>query len=108
MVRPDDDRMREGLRYRGGTSVFAGIDMASIQSLGIGSGLLTSELLDDLIAAERAPAENRLNTQQAVTEAKISAYGEMRSTLAALEASLQGLTLASTFNSNTATSTDES
>ena len=34
--------------------------MASISSLGIGSGVLTSDLVDQLVAAERGPTDNRL------------------------------------------------
>ena len=51
--------------------------MASIQSLGVGSGLLTSELVDDIIATEREPVEARLDSEQELLEARISAYGEV-------------------------------
>ncbi len=81
--------------------------MASIQSLGIGSGLLTTELLESLLEAERAPVENRLNVKQELADARISAYGELRSALSSVEASLQALTLGSTFNANTAVSADD-
>ena len=82
--------------------------MASIQSLGIGSGLLTNELVDDIIATEREPAENRLNREQELLEARISAYGEISASVSAFSTALQGLSLPSTFNASTATSTNES
>jgi flagellar capping protein FliD len=82
--------------------------MASIQSLGIGSGLLTNELVDDIIATEREPAENRLNAEQALIEARISAYGEINASVSAFSSALQSLSLPSTFNASTATSTNES
>ena len=53
--------------------------MATISSLGIGSGLLTSELLESLLEAERAPVERRLDYQQEVVEARLSAWGELSS-----------------------------
>lgn len=81
--------------------------MASIQSLGIGSGLLTAELVDDIIATEREPTENRLNAEQEFVEAKISAYGEVSSSVSAFSSTLQALSLPSTFESSTASSTNE-
>lgn len=54
--------------------------MASISSLGIGSGLKLNELLDQLQDAERGklkPIERQLETQQT----KISAYGQLQSAL---------------------------
>lgn len=81
--------------------------MASIQSLGIGSGLLTNELVDDIIATEREPTENRLNAEEAFVEAKISAYGEVSGAVSAFSSTLQSLSLPSTFESSTASSTNE-
>ncbi|WP_447927941.1 flagellar filament capping protein FliD [Vreelandella sp. EE27] len=55
--------------------------MASITSLGVGSGLDLTGLLDQLEDAERGklePIERQIETQ----ETKISAYGQMKSTLA--------------------------
>ena len=37
--------------------------MASISSVGIGSGVLTSDLIDKLANAEREPTEKRLNAK---------------------------------------------
>ncbi|MFK7862718.1 MAG: flagellar filament capping protein FliD [Pseudohongiellaceae bacterium] len=81
--------------------------MASIQSLGIGSGLLTNELVDDIIATEKEPTENRLNAEQAFVEAKISAYGEVSGAVSAFSSTLQSLSLPSTFESSTADSSNE-
>ncbi|MCB1665323.1 MAG: flagellar filament capping protein FliD [Pseudomonadales bacterium] len=81
--------------------------MASIQSLGVGSGLLTSELVDQIIEAERAPVEARLDNKQTVAEAKISAYGEITSALSTFDSSLAALRLPSTFNASTVSSSNE-
>ena len=58
--------------------------MASIQSLGVGSGLLTSELVEDIISAEREATDLRLDARRAEVQAKISAYGSVRSGIDAL------------------------
>ncbi|MDO8908106.1 MAG: flagellar filament capping protein FliD [Pseudohongiella sp.] len=78
--------------------------MASISSLGIGSGLLTSELLENLIEAERKPAEARLNAQQELVDAKISAFGEVSSAVSTLSSALKSLNSLSAFNASTAVS----
>ncbi|PAV27387.1 flagellar cap protein FliD [Tamilnaduibacter salinus] len=53
--------------------------MAGISSLGVGSGVLNSDLVDQLVAAERKPVETRLTQETKRTEALISAYGKIRS-----------------------------
>ncbi|XOZ33851.1 flagellar filament capping protein FliD [Halomonadaceae bacterium KBTZ08] len=53
--------------------------MGGISSLGVGSGVLNSDLVDKLVNAERKPAETRLNQEKKETEAKISAFGKVRS-----------------------------
>jgi flagellar capping protein FliD len=55
--------------------------MAAIESLGIGSDLLTSDLVESIINADKASGELRLNTRQNVIDAKISAYGDVQSKL---------------------------
>ena len=82
-------------------------DMATIQSLGIGSGLLTSELLENLVNAERAPAELRLDSQKALVDAKISAFGEVSSAISQLNSSMKALNSVSAFNASTATSSNQ-
>ena len=65
--------------------------MASISSLGAGSGIFTNDLLNQLVQAERAPAKFRLDQKQAETEAKISAYGRVRSAIEGLSSPLAAL-----------------
>ncbi|MDP2285593.1 MAG: flagellar filament capping protein FliD, partial [Pseudohongiella sp.] len=81
--------------------------MATIQSLGIGSGLLTSELLENLVNAERAPAERRLDSQKALVDAKISAFGEVSSAISQLNSSMKALNSVSAFNASTASSSNQ-
>ena len=47
----------------------------------IGSGGLTSELIDSLVEAERAPTELRLDREQEDLDAQLSAYGQIQSSL---------------------------
>lgn len=53
--------------------------MAIIQSLGLGSGVLDSKLVDKIISAEKKDAESRIKQQQGLVKAKITAYGELKS-----------------------------
>ncbi len=53
----------------------------SVSSIGIGSGVLTSKLIEDLTAAERAPTELRLNRKEEEVQAELSAVGLLRSAL---------------------------
>ena len=78
--------------------------MASISSLGIGSGVLTSDLVDQLVAAERAPTENRLNQKAERTDALISAYGKLRSAVTELRLPMRQLGSADAMKSCSATS----
>ncbi len=81
--------------------------MASIQSLGVGSGLLTSELVEDIIAAEREATDLRLDAKKAEFEAKISAYSAIRSGLDGLISASGNLGDSEGFLLNTVTSTNE-
>ena len=81
--------------------------MAAIQSLGIGSGILTTELVEDLVAAEREPGELRLNLQQAEYEAEISGFGAITSALENLRTSTSALTTSGALESIVATSSDD-
>ncbi|MBV1877527.1 MAG: flagellar filament capping protein FliD [Pseudomonadales bacterium] len=81
--------------------------MASIQSLGIGSGLLTTDLVDDLVAAERKNSDLRLDLQQAEYEAEISAFGAITSAIENLRVATDGLKDQSSLQSITATSNDD-
>ncbi|WP_448584922.1 flagellar filament capping protein FliD [Thermaurantiacus sp.] len=57
-------------------------------ALGVGSGLDTAKLVKDLVAAQRAPFEKRLEDRAARVEARISALGQFRTALDALNRAL--------------------
>jgi flagellar hook-associated protein 2 len=65
--------------------------MAGISSLGIGSGVLNSDLVDQLVSAERQPTDQRLNFNQQRTEALISAYGTLKSAITDLRLPMRQL-----------------
>jgi len=82
--------------------------MAAIQSLGVGSGLLTSDLIDKIVAAERNDTDTRMNTKKAELDAKVSAFGAIKSSVDALRTAAKALGDASALLVNTATSSDAS
>lgn len=81
--------------------------MASIQSLGVGSGLLTSDLVEDIIAAEREGTDLRLDAKRAEYEAKISAFGAVRSGIDNLSNAASALGRSNTLLTNIVTSSNE-
>ena len=62
--------------------------MASIVSAGIGSGLDVNGLVSQLVAAERAPTDNRLNSDQSTTKTQISAFGALSGVMSGLQTAL--------------------
>jgi len=56
--------------------------MASITSTGIGSGLDVASIVQSLVAAEGQPVETRIARQEARAQAKLSAFGSLKSALA--------------------------
>ncbi len=80
--------------------------MLSIVSSGIGSGIDIQDLVSQLVASERAPAQTRLDRREADAHAKISAFGLLKSALATFQASLDKLEGTSAFDARSATSAD--
>ncbi len=78
--------------------------MASISSVGIGSGVLTSELIEKLANAERSPVEARLNRQEEGITAQLSLFGQIQSAVTDLRLPARTLANPSLFESKTITS----
>ncbi|XOV88287.1 MAG: flagellar filament capping protein FliD [Pseudomonadota bacterium] len=68
-----------------------------ITSSGIGSGLDVEGLVTQLVQAERSPTETRLNRQESVLQAELSAYGTLKGALATLQSSLGDVRKLSTY-----------
>ncbi|MGB0466194.1 MAG: flagellar filament capping protein FliD [Pontibacterium sp.] len=69
-----------------------------ISSLGAGSGIDVSSLVDSLVAVEKAPQSTRLEARKETLDAQISAYGVLKSSLSEFQAVLKPLVDADTFN----------
>ena len=82
--------------------------MAAIESLGLGSGVLTNDLVDKIVGAEREAADKRFEREETIIDARITAYGEIKSLASTLQVATSALSLPSTSGSTTATSSDES
>ena len=82
--------------------------MASISSLGIGSGIDIQSLVAGLIEAEGAAKSARLTRNEAIYEAKLSALSAVKSALSDFQGTFSQLKLTSTFNTYTASSSSSS
>src|SRR5262245_14162394 len=81
--------------------------MATIQSPGVGSGLDVNGLVSQLMAAERAPGENRLKRDSAAIGTEISALGTLKGALSSFQGTLATLKTVEVFSARTATSGDD-
>ena len=82
--------------------------MATISAAGIGSGLDVNGILEQIVAAERGPTENRLNIKEATLQAELSAYGILKGSVSSFQSSLSKLKSSSSFNStNVSVSNDD-
>lgn len=81
--------------------------MSTITALGVGSGLDIADIVSQLVAAERSPVETRLDSQEKTLEAKLSAFGTLKSAIAQFQTALGQLTVADTFLSRVASSGTE-
>lgn len=77
-----------------------------VAATGIGSGLDIESLVGQLVAAERAPAENRLLQRETRLTSELSAFGTLQGALGGLQSSLESLAGEATFGQRTANSTD--
>lgn len=81
--------------------------MATIQSPGIGSGLDVNSIVESLIEAEGAVAQQSLDSREARLQVQISALGALKSAASEFRASLSGLKTTSTFNTRSITANQE-
>lgn len=66
--------------------------MATSSLAAVGSGLDIPTIVSQLVAAERKPTADRINTQGTAATAKLSALGSIKSSLSSLQSSLEALT----------------
>jgi len=82
--------------------------MSMINAQGIGSGLDIGDIVSQLVAAERAPAQRRIDRGVERAEQQISALGQLKSVLSEMRDGMSSLRDASAFRNRNASSTDES
>ena len=80
--------------------------MASVSSLGVGSGLDLQTLVDGLVASEQQLRFGRLDNQAALATERISAYGLLKSSVSLFNGSLTSIGNISTFQARTVSSSD--
>lgn len=73
--------------------------MPNISAAGIGSGLDVKSILTQLVDAERAPTENRLNARETQLNAELSAFGLLNSSISTFQSSLGKLQSPASFSS---------
>ena len=78
----------------------------AITATGIGSGLDLNGLVTQLISAQSEPANPRLDVREADFQARISAYGSLKSSLSDFRSALSSITAPSSFSSRSTTSSD--
>lgn len=81
--------------------------MATITSSGSGSGLDIAGIVEQLVAAERAPIANRLTARESKANELLSALGKFRSALATFQDSLKSLKELNTFQGRKVTVGDD-
>ncbi|HNP34436.1 MAG TPA: flagellar filament capping protein FliD [Woeseiaceae bacterium] len=81
--------------------------MPSIVSTGIGSGLDIAGIVQSLVTAEGAPLETRIGQKEARAQARLSAFGSLKSALSDFRDKLDAMKTADKFLVRTATSSDE-
>lgn len=79
--------------------------MASISSIGVGSGLDVKSIVSKLVELEKAPLK-KLQLQAESVNAKISAFGEVKSLISTLSDAASKLTSVTGWNGVAATSSD--
>ena len=80
--------------------------MATITSLGIGSGLDINSMVTQLVALERRPLE-AMRTQASKLQTQVSSYGKMQSLFSTLQDRANALNASTLWNRSTAKSGDE-
>ncbi|MCJ8320021.1 MAG: flagellar filament capping protein FliD [Colwellia sp.] len=81
--------------------------MGTITSTGLGSGLQINDIVESLVAAEKDPIKAKIDRDASLATAQISALGQVNSMLSELKSSYASLGDTSTFNSTSASSSDD-
>lgn len=81
--------------------------MATLSSAGIGSGLDVAGIVQQLVAVERQPEQNRITKLQTANTTKISGLATLKGALSGFQTVLGPLKTVEAFSARTATSADD-
>ncbi len=81
--------------------------MENITLSGAGSGLDIKSLVNQLVAAERGPADKRLDKREGEIKTLLSAFGRLKSSMSTFDDALDDLKNGMTFKDRTASTSDE-
>ncbi len=81
--------------------------MPGLQSSGVGSGIDINSLVGQLVAAERAPGEQRIQRATTKVTTQLTALGTLRGALSTLQSSVSGLKSPIAFQARRAESSDK-
>ncbi len=81
--------------------------MATITSLGTGSGLDLEGLVTQLVASTRAPVENRLNFREAGLQSELSAFGALKGALSTFQDAIKDLASNTGFQARSSSSSNK-
>ena len=80
----------------------------AISSAGLGSGIPINDLVSQLVAAEGAPVQNRLDRREALIQTELSAIGILKSALSEFQSKLSALADPESYTNRSASSSDTS
>jgi flagellar hook-associated protein 2 len=82
--------------------------MAGIQAPGVGSNLDINSIVTQLVAAEKAPTEKRLASNEALVQARLSSLGLVKSSLSEFQTAVRSLSVSTAFQSKSVNIANES
>jgi flagellar hook-associated protein 2 len=74
--------------------------------MGVGSGLDVATLVNQLVAAKKAPQQNQITSQAASANTQLSALGQINAALSALQSAMASISDGSAFSAHNVTSSD--
>jgi len=77
-----------------------------LTSMGVGSGLDVATLVNQLVAAKKAPQQNQITSQAASANTQLSALGQINAALSALQSAMASISDGSAFSAHNVTSSD--
>jgi flagellar hook-associated protein 2 len=77
-----------------------------LTSKGVGSGLDVATLVNQLVAAKKAPQQNQITSQAASANTQLSALGQINAALSALQSAMASISDGSAFSAHNVTSSD--